>query len=113
KVLGMTIKNALKAVALTTVLGLALAACGSSKDDHDTSGSGAPDLDLISSGTLTVCSDVPYAPFEDFDKSAPTGFKGFDVDIVTAIAEKLDLKVKIIDSDFTPLQSGLTLNSGG
>jgi polar amino acid transport system substrate-binding protein len=83
----MTIKNAFKAVALSSVLGLALAACGSS-GNSDKTGSGS-DLNLISSGTLTVCSDVPYPPFEDFDKSAPSGYKGFDVDVVSKIADAL------------------------
>jgi len=107
----MTIKNALKAVALTSLLGLALAACGSSKDNNDKTGAGS-DLNLISSGTLTVCSDVPYPPFEDFDKSAPSGFKGFDVDIVSKVAEGLKLKLKIKDSSFDALQSGQSLNAG-
>lgn len=90
------------AVALT-----GLAACGSSSDDFAKGG-----LDLIKAGTLTVCSDVPYPPFEDFDKSAPSGFKGYDIDIVSAIAKELKLKLVVKDSDFNALQSGLALNSG-
>ncbi len=86
-----------------------LAACGSSSSDDDSADGG---LDLIKSGTLTVCSDVPYPPFEDFDKTAPSGFKGYDIDIVSAIAEELDLKLVVKDSDFNALQSGLALNSG-
>ena len=110
----MTTRNLFKALALTSVFALALTACGSSDDGDKTgsSGSSGPDLKLVKSGTLTVCSDVPYPPFEDFDKSAPTGFKGFDVDIVSAIAKDLDLKLVIKDSDFDALQSGLLLNSG-
>lgn len=109
----MTKTTVLKALALTSALALALSACGSSDDDKKGSnGSSGPDLNLVSSGTLTVCSDVPYPPFEDFDKSAPSGFKGFDVDVVSAIAKGLDLKLKIKDSSFDTLQSGLALNSG-
>ncbi len=85
----------------------ALAGCGSSSGG----GSSSSGISTISSGTLTVCSDVPYPPFEDFDKSSSTGFKGFDVDIVNAIAKKLDLKVQIKDSDFDALQSGLLFNA--
>jgi polar amino acid transport system substrate-binding protein len=110
----MTTRNLFKAFALTSVLALALTACGSSDDDGDgdKTGTSGPDLNLVKSGTLTVCSDVPYAPFEDFDKSSPIGFKGFDVDVVTEIAKKLDLKLVYKDSDFDALQSGLALNSG-
>jgi len=92
-------------------LAISLTACGSD-DSSGTDSSASGDLGLISSGTLTVCSDVPYPPFEDFDKSTSTGFKGFDVDIVNAIAEQLDVDVQIKDSDFNALQSGLALNSG-
>jgi polar amino acid transport system substrate-binding protein len=91
------------AVALT-----GLAACGS--DNSKDSADGAPDL--IKAGTLTVCSDVPYPPFENFDKSTPSGFTGYDIDLVTAIAKELKLKLVVKDSDFNALQSGLALNSG-
>ncbi|RNL63127.1 ABC transporter substrate-binding protein [Nocardioides marmoriginsengisoli] len=103
----MTTRNVWKTLALTSVLGLALAACGDSGDDGKT---GSADIGLINAGTLTVCSDVPYPPFEDFDKSSPTGYKGFDIDVVSAIAEKLDVKVAVKDSDFDALQSGVLLN---
>jgi len=99
---------------------LMLAACGSSSSDNasDNSGNGGSssssgaDLNLVSDGTLTVCADVPYAPFEDFDKTSPTGFKGFDIDIDSQLAQDLGLKLKVLDEDFDGLQSGLTLNAG-
>lgn len=104
------IKRSLISLAAVAALSLAAAGCGSS--DDSASDSGGSDLDLVKGGTLTVCSDVPYAPFEDFDKSSAVGFKGFDVDIVSEIADGLDLKLAISDQDFDGLQSGLTLNAG-
>ena len=95
------------ALALSTLTVLALGACGSSDSGKTSTGA-----HVISKGTLSVCSDVPYPPFEDFDKSSPTGFKGFDVDIVTEIAKQLKLKLKIQDSSFDALQSGQALNAG-
>jgi polar amino acid transport system substrate-binding protein len=96
------------AVVLTaSLLGLSLTACGG--DGGGTTKSGAQ---LIQSGTLTDCSDVPFPPFEDFDKSSPTGFKGFDIDIISQIAQGMNLKLVVKDSAFDPLQSGLALNSG-
>lgn len=97
----------LSALALTTVAALALGACGS--DDSGTTSTGA---DVVNAGTLTVCSDVPYPPFEDFDPDSELGFKGFDVDIVSEIAERLDLELSIQDSSFDALQSGQALNAG-
>lgn len=99
------------AAAVLSALALTATACGGDDSSSAKDTSAGPDLGLISAGTLSVCSDVPYPPFEDFDKTAPTGFKGFDVDIVNAIAAELDLKVTIKDSSFDALQSGLALNS--
>lgn len=113
----LTPRTTLAAAVLST-LALTASACGSDSgsDGEATTGSdgqssSAADLNLISDGTLTVCSDVPYPPFEDFDETSPTGFKGFDIDIVNAIAEQLELEVKIKDSSFDALQSGIALNT--
>jgi polar amino acid transport system substrate-binding protein len=100
-------KSRASAVALTALATFALTACGS--DDSGKTSSGA---DVVKEGTLTVCSDVPYPPFEDFDKTSELGFKGFDVDIVTEVAERLDLELTIKDSSFDALQSGQSLNAG-
>jgi polar amino acid transport system substrate-binding protein len=108
--LNRTLRSSLAATTFAA-LAISLTACGSD-GDSGTDSSASGDLGLISSGTLTVCSDVPYPPFENFDKSTSTGFAGFDVDIVNAIAEQLDVDVQIKDSDFNALQSGLALNSG-
>lgn len=101
------LKRPLVITAVLSVLALSVAACGG--DSGGTTKGGA---DLIKDGTLTVCSDVPYPPFEDFDKSAPSGFTGFDIDVVQAIADSLKLKLAVKDESFDGLQSGLTLNSG-
>lgn len=106
----MTTRNLFKALALTSVFALTLTACGSS-DNGDKTGSSGSSLKLIKSGTLTVCSDVPYPPFEDFDKASPSGFKGFDVDVISAIAKDLGLKLAIKDSSFNALKSGLAIKS--
>ena len=84
--------------ALLALLALAfgaafLTACGGDSD----SGSGSVDSELIKAGTLTVGSDIPFPPFE-FGK-APN-YKGFDIDLVSAIAEDLDLELNVQDTAF-------------
>ena len=65
--------------------------CGSS-DDSTTSGGGGGE-------TLTVGSDVPYPPFEEFGKSK-TEFKGFDIELVEAIAKKIGRSPEFKDTSF-------------
>ena len=97
----------LKTLAASAMLALSLAACGDSGSD---TAEGEPEL--ISSGTLTVCTDAPYKPFEFPDKESPTGYTGFDMEIVDAIAEGMGLEVVIKDAGFDGLQSGASLAAG-
>ena len=99
--------RSLKAAVAVAISALALASCGGGGG-----GKKSADADLVKAGTLTVCSDVPYPPFEDFDKSSASGFKGFDIDIDQAIADGLKLKLVVKDSSFDGLQSGQALNAG-
>lgn len=69
-----------------------------------------PSLSTISSGRLTVCTYAPNAPFVDFDESSPTGYIGFEVDLVTAIAEGLDLEPSIVAGEWDSFISGRVLN---
>ena len=66
----------------------------------------------IAAGKLTVCSDVPYPPFEDFDNTTPLGYKGFDMELANEIAQRLGLQLTVVDSDFDALQSGLVMTKG-
>ncbi len=88
------------------LLAASLAACGGGNDSGSSSGSG--DLGLLQSGTLTVCSEVPYPPFDEREGNQYTGFDG---DLMNAIAKGLDLEVELKNSGFESLQSGLALNS--
>ena len=65
---------------LALALTLVAAACSTSSDAA-----------LVSEGELKVCSDIPYAPFEFEDAASPTGFSGFDMELISAIAAELDL----------------------
>ncbi|MEN0071500.1 MAG: transporter substrate-binding domain-containing protein, partial [Propionicimonas sp.] len=104
------------AAAAVVALG-ALAGCAGSaapSADPGASGSSAPaaDFGLVEAGALTACADIPYPPFEFEDPSSPTGYSGFDIDVMSAIAEKLGLQYKVIDVEFNALQSGTVLAAG-
>ena len=79
---------------LMFVLALVVAACG---DDDATTTTAAADL-TKTPGVLTVGSDIPYEPFESFDEDG--NVVGFDADIINEIAERLDLTVEWVDTDF-------------
>ena len=90
-------------------LGSVAAGCGSSGDDTSSSSttasggsSAGDDLGLITPGTLTVGSDIPYPPFE---QGKPPDYTGFDIDLVDAIAEKLGLDTDIVDTSFATIFS--------
>ena len=89
-------------------LAVSLTGCGSeSGEDAPVSASNGPQT--LTEGTLKVCSDIPYKPFDILDGDT---FTGFDGDLVNEIATGLDLELQVQDSGFDGLQSGLALNSG-
>ncbi|UYM07234.1 basic amino acid ABC transporter substrate-binding protein [Solicola gregarius] len=88
---------------------LALSACGSDDDDGGGGSGSGSDISTISEGTLTVCSDIPYEPFEYEDGG---GYTGFDMDLMAAIAKGLDLELEVKDVGFDGLQSGASLAAG-
>ena len=107
-------RNLIAGLALVATATLALAGCATGSSDAGSSDAPAADdkYGLVEAGTLTVCSDVPYPPFEVEDPSSETGYSGFDIDLLGAIAEKIDLKLSVQDVGFDALQSGTTLAAG-
>ncbi len=105
-------KSASVLVGLGAALALVVSGCGGSDDGGDTGsaggGSGA-DFPLVSAGNLTVCSDIPYKPFEWEEGGSYTGF---DMDLMQQIADGLGLKLVVKDSSFDGLQSGAALSAG-
>ncbi|MDR1852915.1 MAG: ABC transporter substrate-binding protein [Propionibacteriaceae bacterium] len=96
-----------------------LTGCGSpaattpaGSSDASSSDQPAATLTTVESGKLTTCADIPYPPFEIEDPSSPTGYSGFDIEVVGAIAQKLGLELVVKDVDFDALQSGTVLVAG-
>jgi polar amino acid transport system substrate-binding protein len=91
-------------LALLLALPLLFAACGDS-DDGDDGGVDAAGSGDSKGGTLTVCSDIPYAPFEFEDDDGK--LKGVDVDLVKAMGEEMGRKVEFKDTDFDGIFAAL------
>ncbi|WP_049569284.1 ABC transporter substrate-binding protein [Nonomuraea sp. SBT364] len=97
------------ALALTAVL--ALSACGSGSESSDgattsASASAAGGAKLVNPGKLTVCTNIPYEPFQFKEGSE---IVGFDVDIVDIVAKKLGVEQQIVDIDFAVIKSGAAM----
>ncbi|GAB2749505.1 basic amino acid ABC transporter substrate-binding protein [Nocardioides pakistanensis] len=101
--------RALKTIYASGALLLATVLAGCGGNDSASTGDGGDDLGLISAGTLTVCSDIPYKPFE-YEEGGQ--YTGFDMDLVREIAGNLDLEMKVQDVGFDGLQSGAVLAAG-
>lgn len=98
-------------VSFFVLLSMLLAACGSTSSSTTTGGSSKPAIaapsDLLTSGVLTVGSDTTYPPQEFPDVKNPGSYTGFDIDLITAIAQKMGLKAQIQKADFGTIITSL------
>ena len=104
RVLDMTRRIA-QALATAAALALSLAGCAAGGDKTEVAG-GAK---VIKEGTLTVCTHLPYKPFQ-YNQGGKV--VGFDVDMMDLVAKKLDLKQSIFDTPFEGIESGQSLSTG-
>ena len=88
-----------------------LAACGDDEDETSEAsasasasaseapaeGGAAEAPETVSEGTLTVCSDTPYEPFE-FEEDGED--VGYDIDLLRAVAEDGGLELEVKDLPF-------------
>jgi len=90
---------------LVLVFTLVVAACGD--DDADTTEGTTADTTATTvaaesltktDGVLTVGSDIPWPPFEDFDDAG--NVIGFDPSLIEEIASRIGLTVEWVDTDF-------------
>jgi polar amino acid transport system substrate-binding protein len=86
------------AVVGAITLASAMVACGSNQDDA----AGGPDLGLMKAGTLRI-GTLTDAPPNVYVKDGK--FTGFDNDLITAVAAKLNLKPEFVGTDFSALLS--------
>lgn len=94
------------AAALGAVLLSGLSACGDAKEPQ---GDALTEISLVFENALTVCGDLPNAPFAYSVNGQATGF---DVEITAAIADELGLSLDYIDVPVGDIASGAALNAG-
>src|SRR5258708_30479618 len=91
-------------VGVLVLLAMLLAACGSTTGSsvptpNPKTPTVTPPNDLITPGTLTVGSDTTYPPQEYIDTTTNKA-TGFDVDLITAIAQRMGLKAHVVTTKF-------------
>ena len=110
---GQRVPASMLLVGVFLVLAILLAACGS----NSSTGAGptpnpktptvTPPKDLITPGTLTVGSDTTYPPQEYIDTTTNKA-AGFDVDLITAIAQRMGLKANVVTTKFDTIIDDLS-----
>lgn len=113
-------KKKLVAFAAAALMVVALAGCSSSSTSGSTSGSSsdsskttATEMALVNAGTLTVGTSPDYPPFENLENDE---IVGFEVDLVNAVAQKLNLQVEYksmnFDSIIAAVEAGTQIDMG-
>ncbi|MEU4198149.1 ABC transporter substrate-binding protein [Kribbella sp. NPDC026611] len=93
------------AIALAVVLALGLSACGSgdSKSGGSEDKAKAAGITLVKPGKLTVCTHLPYKPFQYKDGGKVVGF---DVDLLDLVAKDLGIEQEVVNIEWSQITSG-------
>jgi polar amino acid transport system substrate-binding protein len=86
---------------------LLVAGCGSGSSSGPATAAGG--VKLVAAGKLTVCTHLPYAPFQ-FNEGGKV--VGFDMDLMDLVAKKLGVTQTVVDTPFEGIKSGQDLNTG-
>lgn len=101
------------AAAAVAATALGLAACGSGSASDDGSGAtAAPGSALAAvqdAGVLRVGTEGTYAPFSFHDPGTDE-LTGYDVDVITAVAEQLGVEVEFSETTWDSIFAGLEAN---
>lgn len=91
--------------ALVACASLIALGCGGGEREPEQERATNSDLGLIQKDTLIVGSEIPFPPFEEGD---PPAYEGFDIEVINAVAEKLDLETQIEDVPLNAILAGDT-----
>jgi polar amino acid transport system substrate-binding protein len=106
------IRSRFRVIGVLAVAAMLVGACSSSAASPTSAGpttnivATAPADQLIKAGTLTVCSDTSYPPQESLDASNKA--VGSDIDLITALAQRMGLTVDVKTTNFDTIIPALT-----
>lgn len=101
----MSKRNLTTVLAAAALLSVGLAGCA--KDTSTTTtDSGAK---LVDEGVLTICTHLPYEPFEFTEDGEVVGF---DIDVLKAVADAEGVETTVVDTAWETIVSGQSLNNG-
>lgn len=98
-------KPRIKALTASSALALALTGCATDEEKVETESG----VSVIEEGKLTVCTHLPYEPFQ-YNEGGE--IVGFDVDLMDLVAEDLGLEQTIFDTPFEGIESGQSMSTG-
>lgn len=103
-------RQKLRAFALLPAVALAVTAAGCAEEVNTAGQTQAGDeVQLMNDGQLTVCTHLPYEPFQFRDGGEVVGF---DVDLVDLVAEELGVEQNLVDTSFEGIETGQSFETG-
>lgn len=99
-------RKLLMALFLTLVIGV-LAACGDADDESASTDEGDDATESDDKDVLTVATDNGYVPFEFIDEESGD-LVGFDIDLVTALAEETGYEIEFETLEFDGIVAGIS-----
>ena len=99
-------RRSLGLVGLLAAASLALAACGGASDSATSSGGDTSLSSVKDAGTIVFATEGTYKPFS-FHEGGAGALTGYDVDVATAVADKLGVKAKFAETQFDSIFAGL------
>jgi polar amino acid transport system substrate-binding protein len=100
----MTNRTLSPAMAAALLL-VGLTACAADTEKTETESG----VEVITDKKLTVCTHLPYEPFQ-YNKGGE--IVGFDVDLMDLVAEDLDLEQTIVNTPFETIETGQAMSTG-
>lgn len=100
-------RNVVTAVAALALTATVLAGCSSTPASDDSAPASDNELGLVTPGTLTVATEGTYRPFSFHEDGGTGALVGYDVEIIEAVAEKLDLEIVFEETQWDAIFAGL------